>query len=56
MNYIGHSLKRIEDRPLLLGMGRFAADGNWPGQIHMRVVRSPVAFGKILAIFVPVKR
>jgi carbon-monoxide dehydrogenase large subunit len=50
MNYIGHSLKRVEDRPLLLGMGRFAADGNWPGQIHMRVVRSPVAFGKILAI------
>jgi aerobic carbon-monoxide dehydrogenase large subunit len=50
MNYIGHSLKRIEDRPLLLGMGRFAADGNWPGQIHMRVVRSPIAFGKILAI------
>jgi aerobic carbon-monoxide dehydrogenase large subunit len=50
MNYIGHSLKRVEDRPLLLGMGRFAADCNWPDQVHMRVVRSPVAFGKILAI------
>jgi aerobic carbon-monoxide dehydrogenase large subunit len=50
MNYIGHSLKRLEDRPLLLGMGAFAADGNWPDQVHMRVVRSPVAFGKILGI------
>jgi carbon-monoxide dehydrogenase large subunit len=50
MNYIGRSLKRIEDRPLLLGVGMFAADYNWPGQLHMRVVRSPVAFGKILNI------
>jgi carbon-monoxide dehydrogenase large subunit len=50
MSYIGHSLKRLEDRPLLLGMGKFAADCNWPNQVHMRVVRSPVAFGKILAI------
>jgi carbon-monoxide dehydrogenase large subunit len=50
MNYIGRSLKRIEDRPLLLGTGTFAADCNWPGQVHMRVVRSPVAFGKILSV------
>ena len=50
MNYIGRSLKRLEDRPLLLGTGAFAADCNWPGQVHMRVVRSPIAFGKILGI------
>jgi aerobic carbon-monoxide dehydrogenase large subunit len=50
MNYIGHSLKRLEDRPLLLGTGAFAADVNWPDQVHMRVVRSPVAFGKIIGI------
>ena len=50
MKYIGRSLKRIEDRPLLLGTGTFAADCNWPGQVHMRVVRSPVAFGKILGV------
>lgn len=50
MNYIGHSLKRLEDRPLLLGAGAFAADCNWPGQIFMRIVRSPVAFGKILGV------
>lgn len=50
MSYIGRSLRRIEDRPLLLGQGSFAADCNAPGQLHMRVVRSPVAFGRILGI------
>ncbi|MGA7807568.1 xanthine dehydrogenase family protein molybdopterin-binding subunit, partial [Bradyrhizobium sp.] len=50
MSFIGRSLRRIEDRPLLVGAGSFAADCNWSGQLHMRVVRSPVAFGRILAI------
>ena len=50
MSYIGRSLRRIEDRPLLLGEGSFAADCNWPGQLHMCVVRSPVAFGRIRSI------
>jgi carbon-monoxide dehydrogenase large subunit len=40
---IGDSLKRIEDPPLLRGTGRFAADISHPGELHMRVVRSPVA-------------
>jgi CO/xanthine dehydrogenase Mo-binding subunit len=47
---IGRSVKRLEDRPLLLGQGRFAADISFPGQWHMRVVRSAVAHGKILSI------
>jgi CO/xanthine dehydrogenase Mo-binding subunit len=50
MSYIGRSLRRIEDRPLLLGAGSFAADCNAPDQLHMRVVRSPVAFGRICGI------
>jgi carbon-monoxide dehydrogenase large subunit len=50
MSAIGQSLRRIEDRPLLTGRGRFAADNHVDGQIHMRVVRSPVAFGKILSV------
>jgi carbon-monoxide dehydrogenase large subunit len=50
MSFVGRSLKRIEDRPLLMGQGAFAADCNWPGQLHMRVVRSPLAFGRILGI------
>lgn len=50
MNVIGRSLPRIEDWPLLTGQGCFAADNHVEGQIHMRVVRSPVAFGRILGI------
>ena len=45
--FVGRSVPRLEDRPLLLGQGRFAADISFPGQWHMRVVRSSVAHGKI---------
>ncbi len=48
--FIGRSVPRLEDRPLLTGQGRFAADINFPGQWHMRVVRSPVAHGKLRGI------
>jgi CO/xanthine dehydrogenase Mo-binding subunit len=48
--YIGRSVPRLEDRPLLRGEGRFAADVSFPGQWHMRVVRSNVAHGRILSI------
>ena len=47
---IGSSVPRLEDRPLLMGLGRFAADVSFAGQWHMRVVRSPTAHGKIMAI------
>lgn len=47
---LGRSIRRLEDRPLLTGQGRFAADIGFEGQLHMRVVRSPVAFGRLLAI------
>jgi carbon-monoxide dehydrogenase large subunit len=50
MSYIGRSLRRVEDRPLLLGAGSFAADCNAQDQLHMRVVRSPVAFGRLLGV------
>ncbi len=50
MSYIGQSVRRIEDRPLLTGQARFAADISFPGQIHMRMVRSPVAAGKIVSV------
>jgi len=48
--FVGRSVPRLEDRPLLLGRGRFAADISFPGQWHMRVVRSPVAHGKIRSV------
>ncbi len=50
MSYLGRSVRRVEDRPLLTGRGRFAADVSIPGQVHMRVVRSPVASGRIIGI------
>jgi aerobic carbon-monoxide dehydrogenase large subunit len=48
--YVGRSVLRKEDGPLLKGQGRFAADINFPGQLHMRVVRSSYAHGKLLSV------
>ncbi len=50
MTIIGQSVSRIEDGPLLRGQGRFADDIGFADQLHMRVVRSPVAFGRITGI------
>jgi len=48
--FVGRSVPRLEDRPLLLGQGRFAADISFPGQWCMRVVRSSVAHGQIISV------
>ncbi len=48
--FVGRSVPRLEDRPLLTGQGRFAADISFPGQWTMRVVRSALAHGKITSI------
>ncbi|HTS41935.1 MAG TPA: xanthine dehydrogenase family protein molybdopterin-binding subunit [Xanthobacteraceae bacterium] len=48
--WIGQSVERLEDPPLVTGQGRFAGDINFPNQLHMRVVRSNHAHGKILSI------
>ncbi len=50
MSWLGQSVRRLEDRPLLTGEGRFTADVTFPRQLCMRVVRSPVAFGRLRAI------
>jgi aerobic carbon-monoxide dehydrogenase large subunit len=47
---LGRSVKRLEDEPLLRGLGRFVDDIGFDGQLHMRVVRSPHARGTILGI------
>ncbi len=49
-NLIGQSVARIEDLELLTGKGSFSADVNVAGQIYMRVLRSPVAFGRLLDV------
>jgi carbon-monoxide dehydrogenase large subunit/6-hydroxypseudooxynicotine dehydrogenase subunit gamma len=47
---IGRSVTRLEDPPLVRGDACFAADVNFPRQLHMRVVRSAHAHGRIVAI------
>jgi carbon-monoxide dehydrogenase large subunit/6-hydroxypseudooxynicotine dehydrogenase subunit gamma len=47
---LGHAVPRIEDLPLVTGRGRFAGDINFPHQLHMRIVRSAHAHGRIVAI------
>ena len=54
--FIGRSVPRLEDRPLLTGQGRFAADISFPGQWMMRVVRSAIAHGRIKSIDVAAAR
>jgi len=48
--YVGQNTLRLEDKPLLIGSGRFAADISFVDQLHMRVVRSPIARGRLLKI------
>jgi len=50
MGTIGQRLKRLEDRPLITGRGRYVADNHAPGALHMRIVRSPVAFGRLRGV------
>ena len=47
---IGQSVTRLEDLPLVLGQGRYANDIAFPNQLYMRVVRSPVAHGRIVSV------
>ncbi|MGC1777166.1 MAG: xanthine dehydrogenase family protein molybdopterin-binding subunit, partial [Xanthobacteraceae bacterium] len=50
MAFIGRSVPRLEDRPLVTGQGRFAADVSFAHQLHMRAVRSAHAHGRLVAI------
>jgi len=50
MSFVGRSVPRLEDRPLVMGRGRFAADVAFPRMLHMRVVRSAHAHGRIVSI------
>ncbi|MFM9884160.1 MAG: xanthine dehydrogenase family protein molybdopterin-binding subunit [Burkholderiales bacterium] len=47
---IGESVLRLEDGPLIRGEGRFAADLSFPHELHMRMVRSTFAHGRLLSI------
>src|SRR5438105_13864430 len=45
--YIGRSLRRREDRRLLIGQGQFIADLVLPRMLHAVFVRSPLAHARI---------
>jgi aerobic carbon-monoxide dehydrogenase large subunit len=47
---LGQAIHRLEDRRLITGSGVYVADVNRPGQVWARIVRSPVAHGRILDI------
>jgi carbon-monoxide dehydrogenase large subunit len=49
-SYVGRPLLRVEDLELLVGKGSFVDDIDRPGQLHARVVRSPVAHGLISSL------
>jgi len=48
--YIGHSIKRLEDRPLLTGHGRFVADLRFADMLEAAFVRSPHGHARIRSI------
>src|ERR1700722_17586805 len=50
MPFVGRSVPRLEDPPLVTGRGLFAADVSFAHQLHMRVVRSAHAHGRIVSI------
>src|SRR5215468_3339856 len=50
MTFIGRSVTRLEDRPLVTGRGAFAADIAFPHMLHMRIVRSEHPHGRILSL------
>ncbi len=47
MTYIGRPLPRVEDRPLLVGAGRYVDDLRRPGTVHVRFVRSVHAHARV---------
>jgi carbon-monoxide dehydrogenase large subunit len=50
VSYVGRRVRRVEDPPLLTGAARFVADLDFPDAVSMRVVRSPVACGRLVAV------
>src|SRR5882757_541765 len=48
--WIGQSVVRLEDPPLVRGRGRFAGDISFPHQLHMRIVRANHAHGRIVSL------
>jgi carbon-monoxide dehydrogenase large subunit len=50
VTHVGRSVRRVEDGRLLRGAGRFVDDVDRPGQLWLRVVRSPSAHATLVAV------
>ena len=50
LQWIGKSMKRVEDPRLLVGKGVYADDVNVPEMAHAAVLRSPHAHARIVSI------
>ena len=50
MAYIGSSVKRREDVPLLRGVGKYVGDIRRPGMVHAAILRSTRAHARLAAI------
>ena len=48
--YVGQSLRRREDRRLLIGKGRYVDDIRMPGTLHVAILRSPHAHAVITTV------
>jgi CO/xanthine dehydrogenase Mo-binding subunit len=55
-NGIGAAVRRLEDPPLVSGRGAYADDISFPGQLHMRMVRSGEAHGRLVSVDVSAAR
>src|SRR5438105_1422094 len=47
---IGASVRRVEDAPLITGVGCYTEDIQLPGMLHMALLRSPYPHAKIISI------
>ena len=48
--YVGQSVRRVGDRRLVTGHGRFVDDVHIPGTLDAVMVRSPYAHARIVSI------
>ncbi|MDH3499780.1 MAG: xanthine dehydrogenase family protein molybdopterin-binding subunit [Acidimicrobiia bacterium] len=49
-NWVGKSIRRIEDPKFLRGKGGYIADRPLPGMLHVAMVKSPYAHARIVSI------
>ena len=56
MRFVGSKVRRVEDRRILTGRGRYVDDVQLPGMLHAAFLRSPFAHARILGIDVSAAR